>query len=119
MRFLVDENLPPSLAPLLVAAGHVVYLVKGSDLEAESDEVISEFAAAEHWVVMTMDLDYPVRGASQLPGLVLLRPGRYVTASDLERLVRDFLAEDLSLLPGRIAVVSPGNPTRWRSLDDA
>jgi predicted nuclease of predicted toxin-antitoxin system len=120
MRFLLDENLPSGLRHLLAAQGHEVFEVKGSVLESRPDEAITEFAVAGNWIVMTMDLDYPIPGAPNLPGLVLLRLGGSVDRDVIIEAVAEFIQKgELQRVLGQIAVVTRGAPTRWRSVTDA
>jgi len=120
MRFLLDENLPSDLRHLFESQGHQVFEVKGSALESQPDVSITEFAIAGNWIVITMDLDYPIPGAPDLPGLVLLRLGASVDRNVIVGAVAEFLEkEEPHSVLGRIAVITRGAPTRWRNIEDA
>lgn len=116
MRLLLDANLSPRLATPLVAAGHDVVHVGDTGLLTASDTAILRRAAADGWVLVTADSDFPrllaLRRAER-PSVVPLRqvaeltPGQHAAllianlpavAADLER------GAIISLSPGRLAV---------------
>ena len=58
MNFLLDENLPPSLAPLLIARGHPARHVIEIGFNATADTLITDFARASGEIILTHDLDF-------------------------------------------------------------
>lgn len=59
MKFLVDAHLPPSLAAVLVAAGH--HTLHTRDLPAQNrtrDGIINEISLREMRVVISKDTDF-------------------------------------------------------------
>jgi predicted nuclease of predicted toxin-antitoxin system len=58
MNFLLDENLPPSLAPLLMATGHPARHVIEIGFNATADTLITDFARASGEIILTHDLDF-------------------------------------------------------------
>lgn len=58
MRFLVDAQLPPALARLLTAQGHVAEHVHDIGLGHASDRVIWAYAQTHEAVVVTKDEDF-------------------------------------------------------------
>ncbi|MFN0027201.1 MAG: DUF5615 family PIN-like protein [Acidimicrobiales bacterium] len=59
MKLLLDANLSPRLAPLLIAAGFDTVHVRALGLLTASDEEIFDRAAADGRVVVTADSDFP------------------------------------------------------------
>lgn len=57
MRFVVDNQLPPSLSRLLAEAGHESVHVAMVGLDSSSDEVLWAWAAREDRVVVSKDED--------------------------------------------------------------
>ncbi len=60
MRFLLDANLSPRLIEPLTAAGHDVTHVGDLGLLAATDSVIFDRAAAQGYVIITADSDFPM-----------------------------------------------------------
>ena len=110
MRFLLDENLPRLMAEMLRERGHAVLEAADSSLKSSDDLVIWQHAAREERVLITRDLDFPLRGVRPPPaGLVLIRAPDIYTAADLTRLLLDFLqGMNVEELLGNITVVAPG-----------
>jgi hypothetical protein len=83
MRFILDENLDVTLAPVLQHAGHDVATVPSQGLSGRPDTEIYRICQAERRTLITMDLDYsnplrfPVTGTS---GIIILRPPRPLIA---------------------------------------
>lgn len=57
MKFLLDENLPPSLVDLLNSAGHEARHVVEIGYNNTPDFKIAEFASASGEVIVTHDTD--------------------------------------------------------------
>lgn len=75
MRFLIDENVGPSVARWFVAAGHDVFSVHDK-ARGIDDETVLSLANAEHRILITGDKDFGEKVfRNQLPhcGIVLLR----------------------------------------------
>ncbi|HTW20465.1 MAG TPA: DUF5615 family PIN-like protein [Mycobacteriales bacterium] len=76
MRILVDANLSPRLAALLVTTGHDAVHVSDLDLSSASDHTILEAADHENRVVLSADTDFgtllAVTGRTR-PSVVLVR----------------------------------------------
>src|SRR5579872_7317962 len=77
MLFLIDENLPQSLAPAFENHGHnALHVTSLEQLRGQPDEVIFEYAAAKQLIIVTRDLNFanPIRfNLSRLAGIVVLR----------------------------------------------
>src|SRR5512135_2489606 len=119
MRFLVDENLPSELHELLTSSGHDSLYISTSRYRSSSDEALWALAVEDQRVIVTRDLDFPLRSQQRdIPGLVLIRvPDTYV-AGQIATVMRAFMETmDLEHLLGRVTVVSPGR-SRSRPLRD-
>lgn len=103
MRFLLDENISPRLAPLLVAAGHDALHVREMSLARAPDSVIMDFAGREGRVIVSADADFGDMLAhtnASRPSVVFLRrqQGRRATLiaalliANLDAVVDDLLA---------------------------
>lgn len=76
MRFLLDQNLPPSLVDLLVDAGHDVVHVQSLGMHAASDREIVQVAVDADRVIVSADTDFGDLLASSnapKPSILLLR----------------------------------------------
>lgn len=72
--YLVDENLPRSLAPSLRAAGFEAEDVRDQGLRGRPDTEVLSLAISRGWVLVTGDLGFGslVRHVS-FPGVLLIR----------------------------------------------
>lgn len=119
LRFLVDENLPIDVMQVLEAAGHDVVFVGHSHLASEVDSVLNEFAIRSNRVIVTRDLDFPLRKAPEPPGLVILRVPKRFGRPEIRQLMTAFAASDeFNEVEGRVTVVAPGR-IRNRLMEDA
>lgn len=119
MRFLVDENLPADVARLLESGGHDVLYLPGTSSRGASDEEVWRMAAREVRIIVTRDLDFPIREAPMPPGVVLVRVPDTFTALQIREVVSSFVAsERFRQVQGRVTVVSPGR-VRVRELPNA
>jgi predicted nuclease of predicted toxin-antitoxin system len=77
VRFLVDAQLPPSLARWLREAGHEAEHVEDVGLREGSDGAIWAYALRSGAVIVTKDDDFAARSAhaSTAPVIVWLRSG--------------------------------------------
>lgn len=77
MRFIVDAQLPPALARMLVDLGHEAQHVVDVNLQAVDDSVIWDFALDYAAVLLTKDDDFPHRFHQSVhtPVVVWLRVG--------------------------------------------
>lgn len=76
MRFLLDQNLPPSLVDLLTPEGHDVRHVRELGLSRAPDDIVMETAAREHRVLVSGDTDFGellARTNAEVPSVLLLR----------------------------------------------
>lgn len=77
MRFVIDAQLPPALARMLVGLGHTAEHVADIGLRDADDSPIWEYALKKEAVILTKDEDFAHRqGQSRIaPILVLVRIG--------------------------------------------
>ncbi|RPJ32297.1 MAG: hypothetical protein EHM17_13550 [Verrucomicrobiaceae bacterium] len=77
MRFLIDAQLPPALARLLEAHGHIAEHVADIGLRHAEDSPIWAYAIAHQAIIVTKDEDFPqrLRQAKSGPIMIWLRIG--------------------------------------------
>ena len=81
MNVLIDAQLPPTLARLLVAAGHSALHVREIGLRDATDRDIWDYAVRERAVILTKDEDFAQRRSHVTAGptIVWLRVGNATT----------------------------------------
>lgn len=99
MRFLVDAQLPPRLAALLVTLGYEAHHVAEFDMLRARDRAIWDKAAELDAAIMTKDVDFvTLRALRSLgPAIVWIRLG------NVSRTV--LLARIAKALPGIVAQI--------------
>jgi predicted nuclease of predicted toxin-antitoxin system len=103
LRFLVDAQLPPTLARWIVSAGHAAEHVGDCGLMAAPDDVIRTRASQTGAVIMTKDEDFAVhRLLHEGPAIVWVRIGNTRRAELLRRIEVDF--------PVIVAALERGEP---------
>ena len=77
MRYLIDAQLPPSLARWLGEQGLAATAVRDAGLLESDDGSIVNFAASGNWAILTKDEDIALRciGDPAAPRVVWLRLG--------------------------------------------
>ena len=77
MHFLIDAQLPPSLALLLAGHGHTAEHVADIGLRHADDSSIWAYALAHHSIIITKDEDFPhrMRQSKASPVILWLRIG--------------------------------------------
>lgn len=113
MRFLVDANLPRRVTEVLRARGHEVIDVRDTDLRAASDAQIAARARTQQLCLLTRDLgfgDIRAYPPADYSGIVVLNLPSQAGAELIGQTVAELLKmkELLEALPGRLAVVQPG-----------
>ncbi len=114
MRFLVDANMPLSVAPRIRAFGHEATDVREIGIGAADDSVIARHARENGLSIVTRDKDFgDIRNypPADYAGIVVLDLPDDMVAADVLRVMEAFVSrpEWLERLPGRLAVVEP-----WR-----
>jgi predicted nuclease of predicted toxin-antitoxin system len=103
VRFIVDAQLPPALAKMLVEFGHEAEHVIDLNYQAVGDSVIWEYALKHGAVILTKDEDFPHRFHQSVhtPAVVWLRVGN----ASRKGLLRWFIP----LLPKIVNLLEQGN----------
>jgi predicted nuclease of predicted toxin-antitoxin system len=118
VRFKLDENLDPRLAPLVQEGGHDVETVHSERLSGSSDNVVYDVCLREARTLVTLDLDFsnPFRfPPAPAAGIIVVRPPhptfsqiRATLAAALPTLKRQSLHGKLWIVePGRIRLHDP------------
>lgn len=109
-RFLIDECLPLDVTLAFRARELEVVDIVERGMRGLSDEAVWALAVGEGRILVTRDLDFPLRTSGQRPpGLILLRAPPNATAPELGALASSLLSTtSASSFLGHITVVSPG-----------
>jgi hypothetical protein len=113
MHFLIDADLPRSLAETIRRRGHDATDVRDIGLRNAKDPVIASHAREHRLCLITGDYDFAdIRNypPERYTGLVVLFLPRSATAAYINQLVDQFLASEdvIDQLPGQLAIVEPG-----------
>ena len=94
MNILIDAQLPPALASLLVGAGHQARHVAEVRLRDATDPAVWDYAVREGAVICTKDEDFALRRLRQQTGpmVVWLRVGNSSNLA-LQRWLMPLLSE--------------------------
>jgi len=114
--FLVDENLPRSLAPRLCEAGFEVQDIRDLGLRGAPDTEIFDTALLRGAVLLTADLGFSrlLRASPEAPGVILIRVPNDWPSSAINDLIDSSLPTVAgSLQPGILVVLEP-NRVRLR-----
>lgn len=106
MRFLIDAQLPPSLANHLSSHGHEAIHVSAIGLTTAADKVIWTHAAAIGAVLVTKDEDFVMMRAldNQGPAVVWVRIGNTTKRALIARFAEKMSAIVQSLERGETIV---------------
>jgi len=102
MRFLVDAQLPPTLASWLAAQGHEAAHVGDLGLQAASDTAIWDHALASSSAIVTKDEDFAQRKVLANHGPVVV----WIRLPNTRR--RELLAWFETVLPDVLAALARG-----------
>jgi predicted nuclease of predicted toxin-antitoxin system len=110
VKFKLDENLSPLLAPLFTSAGHEAHSVVAQSLGGQPDERVIDVCSREQRALVTLDMDFaniqtypPTRHA----GIAVLRIADQAH-DQVERAIHQLLAVLLhEQLSGTLWIVEP------------
>ncbi len=113
MHFLIDANLPRSLADRIRLLGHSVTDVRGIGLGDADDEVIAALARREGMILLTRDFDFAdVRNypPAQYAGIAVVNFPSDTSAGVIVAMIEAALSDPgfLDKLPGRLAIIELG-----------
>jgi predicted nuclease of predicted toxin-antitoxin system len=113
MKFLVDEDLPRSVASLIHELGHDVEDVREIGLRGAPDSEIAAYAQTNKRCLVTADGGFAnIRSYSprEYSGFVVLDLPPRATSLVILKLLREFFAQSelINDLPGRLAIVAFG-----------
>ncbi len=118
MKFLLDENMPPSLAGLLISAGHDARHVNEIGYNHTPDFKISALAAASGEIIITHDTDFGTILAltgSARPSVVLFR-WQALTTQSIFQFLSEYLPEFADDLSTGALIVVDEQKVRVRTL---
>ena len=119
MKFLVDQNLSPTVAALLTAAGHDAIHLRDRAMERATDNAVLDFARLENRILISADTDFGfllARAGSTRPSFLLLRRGTERRAAEQAELILDNLGEVEDELAAGCVVVLTDEHVRVRRL---
>jgi predicted nuclease of predicted toxin-antitoxin system len=122
MRFKLDENLDPRLAPVVAEGGHEVDTVLDEGLSGKDDDAVYQACLASGRILVTLDLDFsnPFRfPPAPAEGIIVVRPPRPVLSmiravltGGLPRIKEGFRKGQLWIVePERVRIYDPSDPT--------
>lgn len=110
MRFILDQNRSPSLALLLIGAGHDAVHVRDLHLSSADDEVILEVARSENRILISADTDFGALLALRnevSPSVILFRSRGHRTTIAQFQVLSDCITQFADLLAdGSVLVIS-------------
>lgn len=118
ISFLLDENLPPSLAPLIRSLGHAARHVVETGHLNTSDLEILEFAEQSGEIVLTHDTDFGMLLAlhkKKRPSVILFRLDQVNASILIELLEANLSVLEEALREGSIVIIQE-NGIRIRNL---
>lgn len=111
-RFLVDEDLPRSLAADLRLAGIDAEHVQDAHLNGKSDELVRALASETERIIVTRDVgmvSLPSSTGQHSPGFVLVRLPTSVSIAELKSTIVRALRSLTVTPPGApVVVIEPG-----------
>lgn len=108
MKAKIDENLPSSVARLLVEHGHEAVTVLEEGLSGASDARVAEVAKTEERLLLTLDrgfADVRAYPPGSHPGIIVFRLPDQRSRSVREAVLALLLQHDLTDLRGCVVVV--------------
>src|SRR5262245_41361302 len=111
-RFLIDEDLPRSLAPFLTAAGFLAEDVRDRGLRGQSDEAVFGDAVANGFTILSGDLGFGNLGRFRLGthhGIVVSRfPNDWPVGALNKAILAGLRGLTDEEIAGNLVVIEPG-----------
>jgi predicted nuclease of predicted toxin-antitoxin system len=111
LNFLVDENMPRSLASLIAALGFIVQDVRDMGLRGRPDTEVFEAALAADEIIITRDRGFAILQnwpGGFTAGVIFVNLPDNTTATIINKQITDLLAKRSSTsLLGAITIVEP------------
>ena len=118
MKFLLNENIPPSLAEHLLSSGYDAIHSYRCGLNGKPDEEVIQFASTNGYIIITHDLDYgriiSLSGKAK-PSVITLRQKQISPKIILESLLM-LLPEVMNILENGALVSVDKQVIRYRIL---
>lgn len=113
MKFLIDEDLPRSIAQLIERYGHEAYDVRDIGLRGAKDSEIAAYVQGKGLCIITGDYDFAdIRNYPpvQYAGIIVLSFPNDASVSFILRLLEGFLKDEklVSEISEKLAIVEPG-----------
>lgn len=113
MRFLIDADMPRSLADVIHEHGHQALDVRDIGPSLAFDADIAAYAQVERLCIITGDFGFAnihVYPPSEYAGIIVLSLPRNATSKYINSLAAGLLtqADLLTQLPGKLAIVEAG-----------
>lgn len=108
--FLIDENLPRSLAPALRAGGLAAQDVRDLGLRGRPDKEILEFSLSQGYVLVTGDVGFAalLRLHPRFPGMVVARlPNEWSTSAVNDLISRSLQTWEAEDFASTLIVIEP------------
>jgi predicted nuclease of predicted toxin-antitoxin system len=108
MRFLFDENMPPSFCAILQDLGHEAIHVYDVKLNQTPDNEIVIFAEENNYIIITNDLDFSriiATGSLMMPSVITFRFPRLNKSIFLEIMSLNLVDLADSLLEGSLVTI--------------
>jgi len=111
VKFLLNENMPPSLTGILRKSGHDAVHVREVNLKGKVDETVFNYAGEKDMIIITHDLDYSrihAYSGKSKPSVILFRiePLTLHRMADILQLYLKDLEKDLT--QGAFVVIEEG-----------
>ena len=119
IRFLVDENLPRTLARDLITAGHEATHVRDVGLAGRPDRDLYDYAVGHRSIIVTCDVGFADQRQfpAGLSGIVLVRlPDETPIDERKQRVLSVLSSFDDDELRGALIVIDPGGVRVRRGL---
>ena len=109
--FVIDEDMPRSIARALASLGHTSKDIRDCGLRGADDATVFRFAQTEGAVLISADLGFgnPLRFPCQHHGIVIARFPNEMSSAEMNRQIGASLREvNATDYAGNVIVIEPG-----------